>query len=120
MNRSQLGADAHARFAKKADGVSVVYGRGLVTKSLTAWIGTNNFSRDQSTAIVPISSDRDYLLYTMDLGELGVPQRGDRITETINGVVCVYEATPTADGNPCWVYQGHSQAMTRIYTKRVS
>jgi hypothetical protein len=87
---------------------------------MTAWIGTNTTSRDGSDAIVPVSSDRDYLLYTMDLSTLGVPQRGDRITETINGTVCVYEAMPPDGQTACWAYQGHSQAMIRIYTKRVA
>ncbi len=119
MNTSQRGALAHARFAKKVDGVEVIYRRDVMDRPLTAWIGTVSSTRSSESAIVPVTSDRDYLFQTTDLSEFGIPQRGDRIIETINGESCSYEVLPPDNGDPCWTYQGHSQAMIRVYTKRM-
>ena len=116
MERAAL---AHAHRAKNVAGVSITYKRDTTSFAFIAWLATNTSARDGAEAIVPITSERDYMIMAMDLGELGVPQRGDRILQTINGEDREYEVTPPSNGDPCWTYQGNSESMFRVYTRRV-
>lgn len=82
---------------KTAAGVSVTYARGPLSVSLTAVPTLHEYEvvDDEGFGIVMLS--RDYLVHTEDLvlgGSEIAPRAGDRITETVGGVVDTYEVMP--------------------------
>lgn len=67
-------------------------------------------------------AERDYLIRVEDwatAGLTGEPQRGDRITETINEVDHVFELFP-AVGEPPWRWSDEDRTTYRVHTKRVA
>lgn len=120
------GAAALVRRMKLSAGREVVYSRGATLRAdLTAWVGNTLFARrtDEPGASV-VWGDRDYLIPVADLtAALGgqavrLPQKGDRIAETIDGTECVFELmTPT--GEPVWRYADQTRQVFRLHTKRV-
>lgn len=79
---------------KTAGGVSVVYQRGAASVSVVAIPSMHEYEvvDDEGFGIVMLS--RDYIVHAADMiisGSEIAPRAGDRITETIQGVVCVFE-----------------------------
>lgn len=109
------------RTLQTAGGVSVVYVRGVQSLPLTAVVGRTAFAQvggQNAAGAAVIWGDRDYLITAADL-TLGEPRRGDRITETIDGVACVFECM--APGNePAWRWSDAGRTKYRIHTKQVS
>lgn len=75
-------------------GLSVVYQRGASSVSITATATMHEYEvvDDDGFGIVMLS--RDYIVHAADMilsGAEIAPRAGDRITETIQGVVCVFE-----------------------------
>lgn len=83
-----------------------------------AWDGSTAFRRigvsDVGAAAV-VFGDRDYLIPAADLGF--EPERGDRITETINGTPTVYEIVAPLD-EPDWRWSDSGETRYRVHTKK--
>lgn len=99
-------------------GSTVVVSRGTTTAEVVATVGRSVFEAADSSGVVEAWESRDYLLPAADL-PFGEPQRFDRITETINGVACVYEVC-SPRGVPLFHYADAFQEIVRIHTKRIS
>lgn len=74
--------------------VSITYQRGASTASINATPTMHEYEvvDDEGFGIVMLS--RDYIVHVADLvigGSEIAPRAGDRIAETIQGVVCVFE-----------------------------
>lgn len=106
-----------------AGGVSVTYTRGVQSVTLTAWVGRTAFAQlpGTGTGAAVIWGDRDYLVPAADLllgGQVVTPQRGDRITEVIDGASLTFEVmAPGAE--PAWRYSDAGRQTLRVHTKKV-
>lgn len=117
------GADMLTRRLAAADGDRVVaYTRGAVTLAVAgAVVGRTTFTAAQQGAARVERSDRDYLIPVAALVGLGTPAAGDRITETVNGVVKTYECKPPRlVGEPPWRFSDATETVYRIHCKQVA
>lgn len=99
--------------------------RGLVagSVSLIATPGDYLFAVSASLDKARVEwADRDYLIEAALLilnGARVEPEKGDRVTETIDGTVCVYElSTPTNE--PVWRWADTEHVTLRVHCKRVA
>jgi hypothetical protein len=120
---SERAAAALVARQKAAAGVRVTYSRksGGPALPLTAVEGVTAAESALLPGRVEIS-ERDYLIAVADLFENGresVPVVGDRITQTINGEVCVFEVQNGANGEKAWRYASQWRVLYRVHTKRV-
>lgn len=100
MNIHQRGQKVLNRGRKSTavSGVSVLYTRGGTTVPLVVTPTTP----DPDTSTQPSSTGRNadkerfytIVLAVLTAAGLGEPEEGDRITEVLNGVSCVFEVTP--------------------------
>ena len=121
------GQAALNRRMKQAAGRTVSYVRGATTLILTAWLGRTLFAREpmEPGGAAAVWGDRDYLIAVADLADIappaiGIPAKGDRITETINGVPVTFEVSTPDTGEPCQRFSDQTRTVYRIHTKRVS
>jgi len=101
---------------------TVVYQRGQNTVELQATVGQTVFRIDDGYGGSVRFVQRDYLIRAEDLvlaGDEILPQRGDRIRETKDGKVFVYEVMGPGGGEPDWRYSGPNRSTLRIHTKQV-
>jgi len=99
----------------------VTYCRGNASVEVQAAVGRTVFEVDNGTAVLEQFESRDFLIRAADL-VLGdaqtLPQRGDRIRETQDGVTYVYEVM--APGRePCFRFSDPFRRTLRIHTKLV-
>lgn len=100
---------------------SVVYRRGTDTVAVLATIGTTVFQIDDGAGGVLRIESRDYLISAADLilsGGPVLPQRGDRIEESVDSEVFVYEVIRPGD-EPCWRWSDAYRQTVRVHTKQV-
>jgi len=112
--RSWLGTQA-----ANAAGVSVTYVRGATELSLTAIVGRTVFSSINEGGPRVEFGDRDYLIEAADL-TLGEPAIGDRIKETIDGVLTMFEVMTPNTGEPAYRWSDAAHTRWRIHVKKVS
>lgn len=123
---SDRGRDALVRRQKLAAGVAVTYTRAsdASTVALTVVPGLTTFVSQELPGRVEIGN-RDYQIAVADLMAGGVeapPAIGDRITETLNGVACVFEVMnpdPSASSEQAVRYASQWRAMYRVHTQKV-
>jgi hypothetical protein len=99
----------------------VTYVRGERSVELPATIGKTTFEVDDGYGVSVRHESRDFLILTTDLiidGQQEEPQRGDRIRETQNQHVFVYEVS-APDKTPCWRYSDAFRKTFRIHTKQI-
>ena len=96
---------------------TVTYRRGEQTFAVLATVGQTSFEQADDGGAVIQQQVRDYLIRTADL-QLGLPERGDQVIETVGGRAFVYEALPLGD-EPCWRYSDPYRLRVRIHTKQV-
>lgn len=114
LDRMKIAAGRTITYTRKSDGL---------TATLTAWPGNTLYARTtEQPGASRIWGDRDYLFAVADLAIANTaftPAKGDRITETIDGVATTFELqTPTAE--PVWRYADQLRTMIRVHTKRVT
>ena len=100
---------------------TVTYERGTVSVDVQATVGRSTFEYSDEYGAKVVFETRDYLIRTEDLvldGQTTLPQRGDRIRETIVGQACVFEVMGPGE-EPEWRYSDPYRRALRIHTKQV-
>jgi len=124
MTLMARGATALVTRMKAAAGVSVTYTRGASSAALTPWVGRTLFARQPTDpgGAAAVWGDRDYLLAAADLtaAGFGLPQKGDRLTETLAGAPVTFEVVTPDTGEPAWRYADQTRLIYRLHVKRVS
>ncbi len=100
---------------------TVRYQRGADSVELAATIGRTEFEQADEYGVLHRIEARDYIIRAADLvlgGETVLPKAGDRICETEQAAVHVYEVM--APGNePPWRWSDPYRVALRIHTKHV-
>ena len=100
----------------------VTYARGAQSVDLSATIGKTTFEVDDGYGVLVRHESRDFLILTADLvldaGQV-LPQRGDRIRETQNQTVFIYEVSAPGK-EPCWRYSDPYRKTLRIHTTEIA
>ena len=98
---------------------TLTYTRGATAATVSGWAGQED--RDEAVSPTPTARstdrERDYMVAVSELAAFGVPQEGDRITETINGAAVVFEVSKR-DREPCYRYADHARTRFRIHTRK--
>lgn len=105
-----------------AAGGALTYSRTVnavtTTASVTGWVGLED--RDEVTAPSPNTRnkdrERDYLIPVDQLTAFGTPQKGDLITETVNGVAKTFVVSKR-DTEDEWRFSDHGETRYRIHTR---
>ena len=99
----------------------VEYQRGQSSVEVPASIGRTVFEIDDGVGILERTESRDFLIPAAELvldGAPALPERGDRIRETIGTVTFVYEVMAPGK-EPPWRYSDAYRRTLRIHTKLV-
>lgn len=100
----------------------VVYQRGAQSVEVQATVGRTVFEAADAYGVVERTESRDFLILTADLvldGQVVLPERGDRIRETQDGKVYVYEVMAPGK-EPCYRFSDVYRQTLRIHTKQVA
>ena len=100
---------------------TVTYKRGIDTVDVPASIGRTEFEIDDGFGVLTKFESRDYLVLAADLVLGGwpiLPERGDRIEETVGTTTYVYEVMAPGK-EPAWRYSDPYRKTLRIHTKQV-
>jgi len=117
------GMAAHARRKKVTDGRWVTYTRGTEAINLTAWLdeATSRRLTEDPAAVAVTASEKTFVFSKADLvigGAEVLPQKDDRITETIDGQDIAFELRPTQD-DPGWNWFDINRTMLIVRMTRV-
>lgn len=120
------GIQAHIRRMNRGAGRCVVYQRNiggiLYAPNVIVWPGRAGFERtNQEQLVTVITADKGYLIEAAALyisGALVLPQKGDRIVETIHGQEFTFELM-FDKGYPVWEFNDLTREILRLGTKRV-
>jgi hypothetical protein len=97
---------------------TVTYSRGATSITLPATVGASAFEAASTAGVVERWESRDFIVQTSSFTTLGLPQRHDRIVDTLGGFDVTYEvASPR--GVPVWHYGDAFRATMRIHTKAI-
>jgi len=96
----------------------VTYARGAQSKEVPAAVGKTVFKVDTGYGLFERVEARDYLVEVADLAEFGEPQRGDRVKDTPNGKVELFEVMAPG-GEAHFRYSDPYRKVFRIHTKHV-
>ncbi len=101
-------------------GNTIIYTRGVESIDLTniAWTGRTVFASNLDDAARIEFGDRDYLIPVANL-TFGEPKIGDRIAETILGVIHTFEIMTPDTGEPAQRYSDQGRTVYRVHTKEV-
>jgi len=100
----------------------VTYQRGEELIYVPATVGRTVFEVADAYGVVEHSESRDFLIAAADLffgGAVTLPERGDRIRETQDGKVYVYEVMAPGK-EPEWRWSDGYRRTLRIHTKQVA
>ncbi|NLX60657.1 MAG: hypothetical protein GXY74_16400 [Phycisphaerae bacterium] len=106
---------------KKFLAKTVTYCRGQAEVSCPATVGRTTFEVEDSTGVVERFESRDFIITAADLvldGVVALPERGDRIRETVGEATLVYEVVSPGQ-EPCWRWSDPYRLALRIHTKQV-
>ena len=110
-----LNEQRHAHMATE-----VTYARSKQTVTLNATIGRTEFEVNDQYGGLIRSQARDFIVRTEDLvlgGEPTLPQRGDRIIETIDGRTYTHEVMSVM--GDLWKYGDEHRHSLRIHTRHI-
>lgn len=99
----------------------VVYRRDSDSVTVSATVGKTEFEQDDGAGAIIQSQVRDYLIDTADLvlgGSAVLPERGDKIEETVGSEKFIYEVMPFGS-EPHWRYSDPYRETLRIHTKHI-
>lgn len=92
-------------------------GESYIAIPTSATVGRSEYDQVDEHGVLHRLEARDYLVTVSELPV--VPKAGDRIAETVNGQVQVYEVMSPA-GEPPWRYSDPDHRTYRIHTKHVA
>ena len=96
----------------------VVYARGAQETEIPALVGKTVFKVDKGYGLFERVEARDYLIEVTDLAEFCEPERGDRVKDTLNGSVELFEVmAPGGEGH--FRYSDPYRKVFRIHTKHI-
>ena len=101
--------------------VEVAYGRDPDSVDLSATIGRTVFEIDNGRGVLEKIESRDFLVLRKELilgGNPVLPERGDKVRETKDGTVYVYEVMAPGK-EPHYRYSDPYRKTLRIHTKQV-
>ena len=116
----QTGSDWLAEKLKTHAGRTVIYRRGLDSVAVTATIGRTEFEIDDEFGVLRKLESRDFLIQVSDLvlnSTAVLPERGDEIDETQDGVTYTYEVMAPGKA-PHFRYSDPYRKTLRIHTKQ--
>ena len=100
---------------------AVVYQRGAESRDVQATIGRTEFEQADDAGLIHRTESRDFLIRAADL-DLGsgpvLPRAGDRVRETVEGTVFLYEVNAPG-GQPPWRYSDPYRRVLRVHTKHI-
>lgn len=100
---------------------TVKYKRGVDSVDVAASIGRTEFEIDDGFGVLQKFESRDFLILAAELvlsGASVLPERGDRIEETVGTTTWVYEVMAPGK-EPAWRYSDPYRKTLRIHTKQV-
>ena len=100
----------------------VLYARGDDSVEVQAGIGQTTFRLDDGTGAMIRTVQRDFLISAADLilaDETVLPQRYDRITESVGSTVYTHEVIGPGGGEPDWRWADPYRTTLRVHTKQV-
>lgn len=112
-----LSGQRHAHLAS-----TVVYERGVHSVEAAATIGRTVFEVADEAGFISRIESRDFIVRAADLvlnGAAVLPQRGDRVRETVGPRVFVYEVLSPA-GEDVWRFSDPQRTDVRVHTKFVA
>ena len=122
QNLLRTGSDWLAGMMKAHASSPILYARSSLSATVQAVVGRTEWSVESSTGMVVSELSRDFIVMAADLvlPTIGpaVPQRGDKVTETVNGRSSVYEVMAPA-GQSVWRWSDRFGKAYRIHTKKV-
>jgi hypothetical protein len=107
---------------KKFLAKAVTYCRGQAEAEVLATVGRTTFEIESSTGVAERFESRDFIITAADLvldGAAVLPERGDRIRETVGNQTLIYEVVGPGS-EPCWRYSDPYRLALRIHTKQVN
>ena len=110
---------ANFKTLQSAAGVDIVYARGDRTVSLRAVPGDTSFVQQTGEGYMETVESRDFIFPAADLnlgGSPVLPDRGDMITETVNGVEQSYPVT-SGGASRYFRYADPYRTILRVHTK---
>jgi hypothetical protein len=102
---------------------AVAYSRADQTVSLSAALGVNHHDIQNDSGVMEEVAGQDFIVPAagLDFGSGPfLPQQGDRITLTENGLTRVFEILPPASNKDCWSRSGPLTIALRIHTKEIT
>lgn len=116
------GAEWLNRKLKQHAGETLVYSRGAHSVEITAPKGKTLLSITDGLGGTRIEwTDADFLIMASELilnGAQVEPERGDRITHTVDGASTVYEVR-APQGEPPWRWSDSFNVTMRVHAKKV-
>ena len=100
---------------------TVTYKRGEDSAEVRASIGRTVFEVTDSVGVAERTESRDFLIPASGLvlgGSQVLPKQGDRIEETQDATVYVYEVLAPGQ-EPCWRFSDSYRRTLRVHTKQV-
>lgn len=104
-----------------AAGVTIRYARGDRNVAITAVPGSTEFVQTTGDGYMETVESRDFLFPASDLnlgGKAVLPERGDTITETVDGVDYTYPVL--SNGDRYFKYADPYRKVLRVYTKQTA
>ena len=104
---------------QSTSGVEIKYSRGDRNISLTAVPSETDFLQTTGDGYMESIESRDFMFPASQLnlgGEMVLPERGDTITETVNGVEHTYPVT-NPGGARYYKYSDPYRKILRVHTK---
>lgn len=97
----------------------VAYAAGATVLTVPATVGRTTFEVETApgSGVFQKTESRDFIVPAGSL--VADPVRGDRIRETVDGAVLVYEVLAPA-GQPCWQWADAHRTARRIHTALVA
>ncbi len=96
----------------------VAYSSGGVTAPCIATASQTVFETQSEMGVIERWESRDFVIAVADL-PVEEPQRGDRITETLNGESVTFDVCAPR-GAPIWKWADASRTAVRIHSKAIS
>lgn len=121
-NMLKAGEDVIASVMQTHVSDSMTYTRGAYTATIDATTGQTEFVSESESGYAIRFESRDFIFPVADLvldSSATLPQRGDTITQTINGTAKTFKVFAPS-GEQVYRFTGPNQVQIRVHTELVS